>query len=74
MDTTLTHSNHRVTADTCQLQTPMWMVIHGGVGSQRRRWGFDVARLADDLVEKYGWVMWREGNEAHLKHRSMMPN
>jgi hypothetical protein len=52
----------------------MWMVIHGGVGSQRRRWGFDVARLADDLVEKYGWVMWREGNEAHLKHRSMMPN
>lgn len=74
MDLALTHTNQRVTADTCQQQTPMWMVLHYAVGWDRRRWGPDLATLADDLVEKYGWVMWREGNEAHLKHRSMMPH
>jgi hypothetical protein len=74
MEPALTHSNHRVTTDTCQHQTPMWIILHGGVGSQRRRWGADLARLADDLVATYGWVMWREGDEAHLKHRSMMPH
>lgn len=61
-------------ANNTQEQTPMWIVLHGGAGSQRRRWCEDIARLAADLVEKYGWVMWREGSDAHVKHRSMMAN
>lgn len=54
-------------------EAPTWMVLHGGVGAQRRRWGPDMAQLAEDLV-RHGWVMWREGAEAHLKHRAMMAN
>lgn len=52
---------------------PMWLVLHRPVGApQRRRWGQDVKHLVDDLVEKYGWVLWHEGREAHVKHRSLM--
>lgn len=51
---------------------PKWIVLHGGAGSQRRRWGPDMARLLADLVERYGWVTWREGTDAHVKHRALM--
>lgn len=51
---------------------PTWLVLHGGIGAQRRRWGPDMERLLTDLVNRYGWVMWREGRDAHVKHRSMI--
>lgn len=53
---------------------PMWIVLHNASGSQRRRWGPDMAQLCRDLVERYGWLMWREGRDAHVKHRCLMAN
>lgn len=53
---------------------PMWIVLHNATGAQRRRWGPDMVALVSDLVDRYGWVMWREGADAHVKHRSLMVN
>ena len=56
----------------CNSEAPRWLVLHRPVGNpQRRTWGPDMQRLADDLI-KHDWVMWREGQEAHFKHRCMM--
>ena len=56
----------------CNSEAPRWLVLHRPVDPpQRRSWGADMARLADDLV-KHGWVMWREGSDVHLKHRCLM--
>lgn len=50
---------------------PKWLVIHYPVDRpKRQRW---LRQLADDLVA-HGWVIWREGADAHVKHRSLMPN
>lgn len=50
---------------------PIWMVLHTPSGSQRRRWGADMARIADELV-RCDWVIWRDGSEVHAKHRCLM--
>jgi hypothetical protein len=50
---------------------PRWFVLHGGVGSLRRRWGPDMQRIADDLV-RYGWIIKREGADLVAKHSSRM--
>jgi hypothetical protein len=56
----------------CNSEALRWLVLHRPVGDpQRRTWGPDMQRLGDDLV-KHGWVTWREGQEAHFKHRCMM--
>ena len=53
---------------------PLWMVLHRPVGNpQRRRWGADMKHIADELI-RHGWVMWREGSDAHFKHRCLMVN
>lgn len=52
-------------------EQPMWFVLHNASGSQRRRWGPDMAKLADDLLN-YGWVVWRSGNQVEAKHRCLM--
>lgn len=54
---------------------PMWMVLHTPGGSQRRRWGDDMARIVSDLV-KHDWLVWPErgGTEIHARHRAFMPN
>lgn len=46
---------------------PDWIVLHGGSGFHRRRWCRDMERLLTDLVNRYGWVTWREGRDAHVK-------
>jgi hypothetical protein len=52
---------------------PKWFVLHSALGAQRRRWGDDMARLADDLLA-HGWVVWRSGDQVEAKHRCMMAN
>ncbi len=56
----------------CNSSEPRWMVLHRPVGDpQRRTWGPDVQSIADQL-KRFGWIEWREGSEAHFKHRCMM--
>ena len=49
---------------------PRWMVIHYPIEPKRHRWS---AELAETLIN-YGWVIWREGADAHRKHRCLMPH
>lgn len=50
---------------------PTWFVLHNATGCQRRRWGPDMAQLAEELI-RYGWVIWRSGNQVEAKHRCML--
>jgi hypothetical protein len=54
---------------TGNAETPKWLILHRPSEPQRRSWGADMARLVDDLIE-HGWVVWREGQEVHVKHRA----
>lgn len=51
---------------------PKWLVLHGGhpENIQRRRWGDDMARIADTLVKTGQWLIWREGDDVQCIHRS----
>lgn len=56
----------------CNTDAPRWLVLHRPVDQpQRRAWGADMARLVEDLI-RCDWVMWREGQEVHVKHRCLI--
>ncbi len=50
-------------------EQPKWLILHRPIEPQRRSWGADMAMLVDDLI-RHGWVVWREGQEVHVKHRA----
>lgn len=60
----------------CHMQTghtePLWIVLHGGAGAQRYRWGEWAKGVADTLVSSGQWIIYRDGNQVELKHRSMV--